>query len=87
MAEVTSAATVAATVSLPWVEKYRPASVDAVSSQSEVVAALQEAISTGNMPHLLFYGPPGTGKTLLAKAVGAEISKNLRNTSWKITLS
>jgi len=48
---------------LPWVEKYRPKSVDEVSHQGEVVASLRNAIEQQNLPHLIFYGPPGTGKT------------------------
>jgi replication factor C subunit 2/4 len=46
----------------PWVELYRPKSLQDVSHQSEVVATLQNAVETGRMPHLLFYGPPGSGK-------------------------
>eukprot|EP01084_Bolivina_argentea_P267972 455039_1 len=53
----------------PWVEKYRPKSVDDISHQDEVVKTLKTAIQTGVMPHLLFYGPPGTGKTSTILAV------------------
>lgn len=49
----------------PWVELYRPKSLEDVSHQTEVIATLQNAVETGRMPHLLFYGPPGSGKVCL----------------------
>lgn len=51
-----------ASAGTPWVELYRPKSLQDVSHQSEVIATLQNAVKTGRMPHLLFYGPPGSGK-------------------------
>ncbi|GBG26672.1 Replication factor C subunit 4 [Hondaea fermentalgiana] len=58
---------------IPWVEKYRPRTVDEVSHQEEVIAALRSSIESGKLPHLLFYGPPGTGKTSTILAVAKQI--------------
>lgn len=55
--------------STPWVERYRPRSLDDVSHQTEVVSTLRNAVETGRLPHLLLYGPPGSGKTSVALAL------------------
>eukprot|EP00903_Cladosiphon_okamuranus_P011117 g10493.t1 len=66
----TTAATVArlahretARQTLPWVEKYRPSSLDELVAHEDIVGILQKLIDSNKLPHLLFYGPPGTGKT------------------------
>ena len=50
-------------------EKYRPKNVGDISSQEDIVRSLRNAVSTGNIPHMLFYGPPGTGKTMVASRI------------------
>lgn len=58
---------------LPWVEKYRPSSLDEVVAQENVICTLKRLMEIGSMPHLLFYGPPGTGKTTTVKACATHL--------------
>ncbi|CAO3649616.1 unnamed protein product [Cunninghamella blakesleeana] len=57
----------------PWVEKYRPKSIDDIASQEQAVTVLKKALQSNNLPHLLFYGPPGTGKTSTILALAQEL--------------
>ncbi|ORY80309.1 P-loop containing nucleoside triphosphate hydrolase protein [Protomyces lactucae-debilis] len=56
-----------------WVEKYRPKTLDQVSSQEHTVAVLKKTLLHANMAHMLFYGPPGTGKTSTILALAKEL--------------
>jgi len=48
---------------LPWVEKYRPNTLDDLISHEDIIQTISKYIKEDQLPHLLFYGPPGTGKT------------------------
>ena len=48
---------------IPWVEKYRPSSLDNVVLDEVNRTLLDNILKTNYFPNLLLYGPPGTGKT------------------------
>ncbi|GJJ11281.1 Subunit of heteropentameric Replication factor C(RF-C) [Clathrus columnatus] len=58
---------------LPWVEKYRPVTLDDVVSHRQIIGTIEKFIEKNRLPHLLFYGPPGTGKTSTVLAVARRI--------------
>ncbi|RIA96314.1 P-loop containing nucleoside triphosphate hydrolase protein [Glomus cerebriforme] len=59
------------TLNLPWIEKYRPKSLNNISAQEDTLITLKN--SKDNLPHMLFYGPPGTGKTSTILALAREL--------------
>lgn len=48
---------------IPWVEKYRPTTLNGVVMDDKNNTILKNIILKKHFPNLLFYGPPGTGKT------------------------
>ncbi|CAH1801678.1 unnamed protein product, partial [Owenia fusiformis] len=58
---------------LPWVEKYRPNTLDDLISHADIVNTITKFMKEDRLPHLLFYGPPGTGKTSTILAVAKQI--------------
>lgn len=61
---------------LPWIEKYRPSTLDQIISQNIIVETLNNFIANNELPHLLFHGPPGTGKSSVVIAVAKELYKD-----------
>lgn len=50
-------------IKMPWLEKYRPSSLDEVVLDNKILEKLREYIKEPmEMPHLLFVGTPGLGK-------------------------
>jgi replication factor C subunit 2/4 len=64
----------------PWVEKYRPSTIEELEYQEETSQTLRSAVATGNLPHLLFHGPAGSGKTSAILALANEL---FGKTHWK----
>nr|CDS23570.1 replication factor C subunit 5 [Echinococcus granulosus] len=48
---------------LPWIEKYRPESLNDLMGHELIINTIRRFLNQGKLPHLLLYGPPGTGKT------------------------
>lgn len=57
----------------PWVEKYRPQTLDEVVGQDHIIQILKRYVKEGNMPNLMFTGPAGVGKTTTALALAKSI--------------
>lgn len=58
---------------LPWVEKYRPNSLEDLISHKDIITTIKRFVAEDRLPHLLFYGPPGTGKTSTILALAKQI--------------
>eukprot|EP00474_Spongospora_subterranea_P005412 CRZ05870.1 hypothetical protein [Spongospora subterranea] len=75
------------TCTLPLVEKYRPAQLDEIISQGNIVNTLTRLIDEQRLPHLLFYGPPGTGKTSTILACARRMFGAQRMSSMMLELN
>jgi len=64
---------------LPWVEKYRPQTIDEIISHDQNIETIKKMLEGGSLPHLLFHGTPGTGKTSLILALANELYGNQKN--------
>lgn len=62
-------------VGLPWIEKYRPKTLDDLVAHEDIVSTIQKLIKANRLPHLLFYGPPG--KLVWVNGIGLGLDKSL----------
>lgn len=58
---------------IPWVDKYRPSSIDGIVYQDDAKKFFNNVLRTGELPHTLLYGPPGTGKTTIILALAINL--------------
>lgn len=47
------------TANQPWIEKYRPQTLDDVAANKEILGTIKRLTDENRLPHLLLYGPPG----------------------------
>jgi replication factor C subunit 2/4 len=63
----------AGVATLPWIEKYRPQTLDEVVGNTEAVSRLNSIAEVGNLPNIILAGPPGVGKTTSVLALARKM--------------
>ncbi len=63
----------------PWVEKYRPHTIEDIVGQEQIIGRLKRYIDENSMPNIMFTGPAGVGKTTSALA----LAKALLGEYWQ----
>lgn len=61
----------------PFIERYRPTSIEDVIGDEDMLAKFREYIEKKDVPHLLFVGSPGVGKTTCAKIIARAITQEV----------
>lgn len=62
-------------IELPWIEKYRPETLEQIVGQNDITRRLQSYVKNNTMPNLLFSGSAGIGKTSCSVALAKEFFK------------
>lgn len=58
---------------IPWIEKYRPKTLDDISYHDNIKKTIKNFIEKGQFAHLLLAGPPGVGKTSMILCCSREL--------------
>lgn len=66
-------------MNIPWVEKYRPQTLDDVIGQEQIVKRLKRYVEEESLPNIMFTGSAGVGKTTCALA----LAKALLGEYWQ----
>ncbi len=66
-------------MNVPWVEKYRPQTLDDVIGQEQIVNRLKRYVEEESLPNIMFTGSAGVGKTTCAIA----LAKTLLGKYWQ----
>ncbi len=61
---------------LPWVEKYRPKTINEIISHDQNIETIKKLLINHSLPNLLFHGSPGTGKTSTIMTIAKEMYGN-----------
>lgn len=64
-------------LSMLWVEKYRPKTIDEMVLSDNQKAKFKDFIDKKEIPNLLLYGKQGTGKTTLSKVLTSHIESDV----------
>lgn len=60
-----------------WALKYRPSKLSEIILPERIKSQLEEVVSSGSSPHLLFSGPAGISKTTCARAIANELNASV----------
>ena len=71
----------------PWVEKYRPATLEDVKGQDHIIRLFHEMLQSNRPMHFLFYGPPGTGKTSTISSLCQELYASRRRDHYVLDIN
>jgi replication factor C subunit 3/5 len=67
------------TNNIPWIEKYRPQTLDDIVSHKHIISILRKYIRQQTFPNLIIFGAPGTGKTSIINVCAKELFGKFSN--------